>query len=310
MPYLPQTLGAIAEQSYKNHKILVWENGSTDGTLEELQRWIPARIPGRVISGRPMSLGRSLAALTEMADTELCARIDADDISDPRRLERQVCFLRANPHVGLLGCQVELIDERGHVKDGPGWVYPTEDAELRWRIRWHAQFCHPSVMFRKSVVLEAGNYQDAQPFEDLDLAMRLARITEFANLPEKLLNYRRARTSSTGDISEFLPLDRGAARKNVALLFPGMEDARRAMELWEATHPSQWNMRSRVQHLWQLERAATRLARAVGKPPDYFTKTRAFQDQRYALKARICRRFGLMPLVALKARVLHASSST
>jgi glycosyltransferase involved in cell wall biosynthesis len=310
MPYLPQTLRAIVEQSFTNHKILVWDNGSTDGTREELRRWIPARIPGRVISDQPMRLGRSLAALAEMANTELCARIDADDICHPQRLERQIAFLRANPEVGLLGCQVELIDERGQVKDEPGWVYPTADADLRWRTRWHTPFCHPSVMFRKSAVLKAGNYQDAQPFEDLDLAMRLANVTEFANLPEKLLNYRRARTSSTGEISEFLSLDRGAARKNIALLFPGIQDPQRAMELWEATHPIQGNMKSRVQHIWQLERAATSLAEAVGKPSNYFTSTGAFRDQQYALKARAWRRFGLMPLVAIKARVMHASSSS
>jgi glycosyltransferase involved in cell wall biosynthesis len=310
MPYLPQTLRALAEQSYTNHKILVWDNGSRDGTLEELRRWIPARIPGRVISEQPMRLGQSLAALTETADTELCARIDADDICHPQRLERQIAFLRANPGVGLLGCQVELIDARGQQKGEPGWVYPITDAELRWRTRWHTQFCHPSVMFRKSAVLKAGNYQDAQPFEDLDLAMRMANVTEFANLPEKLLRYRRARTSATGGISEFLPLDRRAARTNIALLFPGIQDPQRAMELWEATHPSQWNMKSRVQHIWQLQRAATRLAEAVGKPSNYFRSTRAFRDQQYALKARACRRFGLMPLVALKARVMQASSSS
>lgn len=310
MPYLPLTLKAVAEQSYRNHRIAVWDNGSTDGTLEELRRWIPSHIPGQVVSGKPMRLGASLAALTERADTELCARIDADDISHPQRLERQISYLQAHPEVGLLGCQVELIDERGEPRNEPGWVYPTADAELRWLTRWHAQFCHPSVVFRKSVVLQAGNYLDTQPFEDLDLAMRLARFTEFANLPEKLLKYRRARTSSTGTVSEFLPLDRGAARKNVGLLFPNIRDPQGAMELWEATHPHQGHVKSRVQHIWQLERAAIQLAEAVGKPSNYFTSTQAFQDQRYALKTRAYRRFGLMPLVALKARVMHAGSSS
>jgi glycosyltransferase involved in cell wall biosynthesis len=310
MPYLPLTLEAIAGQSYRNHKIIVWDNGSTDGTLEELRRWIPARIPGRVVSTEPMRLGPSLAALTEMADTELCARIDADDISHPQRLARQVSFMHASPAVGLLGSQVELIDEQGYPRNEPGWIYPVADAELRWLTRWHAQFCHPSVLFRKSMVLKAGNYQDAQPFEDLDLAMRLAHMTEFANLPEKLLKYRRASTSSTGGVSEFLPLDRGAARKNVGILFPNIQDPKRCMELWEATHPHRGSVKSRVQHIWQLGRAATELAKALGKPSNYFTSTQAFQDQRYALKARAYRRVGLMPLVALKARAMHVGSSS
>ena len=55
MPYLPLTLKAVAEQSYTSHKIIVWDNGSTDGTLEELRRWIPSHIPGQVICGKPMA---------------------------------------------------------------------------------------------------------------------------------------------------------------------------------------------------------------------------------------------------------------
>jgi glycosyltransferase involved in cell wall biosynthesis len=310
MPYLRLTLESIAGQTYKHaHKIIVWDNGSSDGTLEELRRWIPARVDGVVVSGKPLSLGRSLAALTEMADTELCARIDGDDICHPRRLEEQVAFLAAHPEVGLLGCQVEVIDEHGRPTDERGWVYPTADAELRWMTRWHSQFCHPALLFRKSAVLEAGNYQDAQPFEDLDLAMRMAGVTEFANLPERLLKYRRVKTSSTGTVSEFLPLDRSAARKNVGTLFPNIQNERRAMELWEATHPRQWDMSCRVRHMGELKTAARRLAEAVGKPGNYFTSTQVYRNQLYALKARAYRKFGLMPLVMLKAQLAHAGSA-
>ena len=106
MPYLPLTLKSIAEQTYKNHRIIVWDNGSTDGTVEELRRWIPSRIPGMIVSERPMRLGPSLAAMVEMAGTPLCARIDADDINLPERLQSQVQFMQAHPEVGVLGAQV------------------------------------------------------------------------------------------------------------------------------------------------------------------------------------------------------------
>src|SRR5438552_5677499 len=93
MPYLSETLASIEAQTYRDWEILVWDNGSTDGTLDELRRWIPSRLPGRIIDNRPLSLGNSLAALVEAAGTELCARIDADDVNYPERLERQVAFL-------------------------------------------------------------------------------------------------------------------------------------------------------------------------------------------------------------------------
>lgn len=308
MPHLPLTLQSIAEQTYPQQEILVWDSASADGTLEELRRWIPSRIPGRIVSDRPMRLGRSLAVLTRMAGTELCARMDADDICHPQRLEEQVAFLNAHPEVGVLGCQVEVIDEHGNATNEPGWVYPTADAELRWRTRWHTQFCHPALLFRRSAVLEAGNYHDT-PVEDLDLAMRLARVTEFANLPHKLLKYRRGKTSSTGGISEFLPLDRSAARKNAGTLFPNIQNERQAMALWEATHPRQWDLQCRVRHIWELESAARGLAEAVGKPGDYFTSTQTYNDQQYALKARVYRKFGLTPLVGLRGKVARAAAA-
>src|SRR5437763_1462931 len=79
MPYLPHTLRSIEAQTYKNWRVLASDNGSTDGTLEELQRWIPSRLPGRIIADEPLSLGKSLARLVGKAETELCARSDVDD---------------------------------------------------------------------------------------------------------------------------------------------------------------------------------------------------------------------------------------
>lgn len=96
MPYLPQTLEGIANQTYKNQTIIAWDNGSSDETVKELRRWIPGRVPGVVITHQPMPLGSSLAAMVNLAGTELCARIDADDISMPARLEREVAHMLAH----------------------------------------------------------------------------------------------------------------------------------------------------------------------------------------------------------------------
>lgn len=307
MPYLPLTLKSIAEQTYTYHKIIVWDNGSTDGTLEELRRWIPSRIPGVIVSERPMRLGPSLAAMVEMADTALCARIDADDINSPERLQLQVQFMQAHPEVGIVGGQVATIDENGS-RNGM-WRFATEDAETRWRIRWESHVSHPSILFRRDVILAAGNYKDCQPAEDLDLWMRAANVAEIRNLPDVLLEYRRTSKSSTGNIADFVPTDRAAALRNAKVLFPTVTNARRAMALWEATHPRQLHVKSRVQHIWELERAATSLARNLGKPADYFTSTQLFQDQHYSLKKRTYDSFGLKPLVDLKYRLTHAGAS-
>ncbi len=201
MPYLPITLGSIAAQTYPNHSIIVWDNGSTDGTLEVLHQWIPSRIPGVIVQDRPLRLGPAMAALLEMAPTELCAVIHGDDVNFPERLQRQVDFMLGHPNAGAVGGQIEIIGDHGEPRPtGGGWIYETDDAAVRWRTRWQAQFCHPAVMLRRSAVLAAGNYRDRQPYEDFDLWVRMAAITELWNLD--------TRSSSTGGR---LPVPPGAS---------------------------------------------------------------------------------------------------
>jgi glycosyltransferase involved in cell wall biosynthesis len=300
MPYLPLTLESIAEQSYQNHKIIAWDNGSHDGTVEELCRWIPGRIPGVVVAGRPMRLGPSLAAMVEMADTELCARMDGDDINAPDRLERQVAFMLEHPNVGILGSQLDLIDEENRKLPSADWSYSIDDASIRWLLRWRNQLAHNAVMYRRSVILAAGNYRDTQPFEDLDLWQRASCLTEMWNLPEVLVHYRRITSTSTGAIKNFLPTDRAAAKLNASILFPGLQRTSRVMSLWEATHPYQLHLPSKYRHIRELEQAALLLAQKVGKPSNYFTETETYKEQRFRLRRRFFKRMKLMPLIRLR----------
>jgi glycosyltransferase involved in cell wall biosynthesis len=304
MPYLPITLQSIADQTYTNHSIIVWDNGSTDGTLDVLEEWIPSKIPGIVVKDHSLRLGPAMAALVERATTELCAVIHGDDINFPSRLERQVAFMQTRPSVGAVGGQIQIIGDDGSLVTTGGWLYETDDAAMRWRERWQAQFCHPAVMLRKSVVLTAGNYRDCQPFEDLDLWIRMAAICEFGNLPEKVLQYRRSSTSSTGRIEDYFPLDRQGAEQNWQLLFPSIADRNRAMELWDASHPLRLDGGdSKLRHYFEIKKAAVELAKALGKPPEYFTGTKLFEAQRYMLRKRFLDRAGLAPLIRLRHRM-------
>jgi glycosyltransferase involved in cell wall biosynthesis len=73
MPYLPETLTSIENQTYQGWGVLVWDDGSTDGTMEELKKWIPHRLPGQIMSGAPLGVGGALAKLVEASQTEYCA---------------------------------------------------------------------------------------------------------------------------------------------------------------------------------------------------------------------------------------------
>ena len=305
IPYLTETLASIVDQTYKNHSILVRDDGSTDGTLDELKRWIPARIPGQIFTGPAQGVGRSLAFLIEQTGTEFCARIDGDDVNLPERLDRQVQFLLEHPRVGVVGTQIITIDENGNQL--PEYDHETHDAEIRWLTRYGCRVCHPTVMLRRSAVLAAGNYRGVK-YEDSDLWVRMSRMSEMANLPERLVRYRRFAGSTTGFVKDWLAELRETAILHASVLFPGISDPQKALDLWEATVPRRLTYLpkvlhpAKVSHLRDLKRSAVLLAREVGKPDDYFTSTDCFREQYWLLRQRVLCRFGLGPLLRLRER--------
>ncbi len=192
MPHLVETLASLAAQTHRNHALFVWDNASTDGTLEELHRWIPARLPGRVVGGEPLNVGETLARLVELAGVELCARIDADDVCEPDRLARQVAFLAAHPEVVAVGSRVRAIDGAGREITDHGWNldYHLDDNAIVHDLLVRAAQRHPTMLMRRSAVLAAGNYAGLASSQDYDIQLRLARIGRLANLAEPLVRYR------------------------------------------------------------------------------------------------------------------------
>lgn len=189
MPFLTETLAALEAQTFRDSEIVVWLIESSDGTEEELHRWIPQRLPGRIYKSGPLGLGASRAKMVELAQADLCACIDADDISEPHRLERQVAFLKAHPEIALVGSDVRIIDERGNFA-GNSYLYPADHEGIEHMLIHSNAIAHPSVLMRREAVLAAGNYVDEAPIEDYDLWLRLAVSHRLANISEPLVRYR------------------------------------------------------------------------------------------------------------------------
>lgn len=198
MPYLGETLATIEQQTYRNWQVLAWDNGSTDGTVEELHRWIPHRLPGQVVSDRPTALGEARARLVQEAPTELCAWIDADDLNTADRLALQVEFLAAHPKVAAVGGQILLVDDCNRVI-GTDQTFPTRDCDIVPDMLCGPSMAQPAVLFRRSAVLGVGNYRNIGPVnvEDYDLWLRLSTRYQLANLPVPVLRYRVHERSST-----------------------------------------------------------------------------------------------------------------
>jgi hypothetical protein len=197
MPYLPEALASIEAQTYRNWEVLAWDNGSTDGSQEELLRWIPTRLPGRVVTDRPSpTVGGSLQQMVDECATELCARMDADDVNLPERLERQVAYMLDHPDLALVGTQMIEIDENGAIGKLVG-PFATTDRRMVCQLLCLPGIPHNSVLFRRSAVLHAGNYCSVPNVEDYDLWLRLAVHHRLANLDEALIHYRIHAGSAT-----------------------------------------------------------------------------------------------------------------
>jgi hypothetical protein len=165
------------------------DDGSTDETREIVQAHPDPRI--RLIENpRNVGLTRSLNRGLSAARGELIARQDADDVSEPRRLARQVAFLDAHPDVALLGTWYRKIAADGRLRHERR--PPRDWTDLRWALLFYCPFVHSSVMFRKSAVLQhVGGYDESFEYgEDYALWQRVAAQLRAANLAEPLVRLR------------------------------------------------------------------------------------------------------------------------
>jgi glycosyltransferase involved in cell wall biosynthesis len=188
--YIRDAILSLVDQSLKSIEIIIVDDHSSDRTPEIIN--IFARQESRIkvfrnsyTSGICYSLNKAIS----YASCELIARMDADDISHPYRLEKQLAFFYSYPETVLVGSNIELIDPNGK-KIGQR-SYPKTHIEILKALKDYPPFCHPSVMLRKSAVLKVGGYREKyRDAEDYDLWLRLSKAGNMANLQENLLKYR------------------------------------------------------------------------------------------------------------------------
>lgn len=195
--YVREAIDSVLGQTFPDFELIVVDDGSTDRTAEILAS---ARDPRLRILRNPRNSGQtpSLNLGLDAAQGRYIARLDADDVAAPRRLEKQVAFMERHPGVGLLGTAVRLIGPAGN--SGGMWVLPQEDLQIRWRSLLANPFMHPSVLIRSEILVQNGLQYDERfrISQDYDLWTRLLRHTRGANLGEPLVSYRVHKAGLTG----------------------------------------------------------------------------------------------------------------
>lgn len=190
LPHLRDAVASVLAQTHRDLELLVLDDGSTDGTGAWLDGLRDSRV--RVLHREGRGLVAALNDGLGEARHELVARMDADDLSAPDRLERQCAHLLAHPHVAAAGSCFHVIDEEGAVVGEAHTAAHT--AYLRRLMYARNDFAHGSMMLRRSAVLAVGGYRDVGPCEDYDLWVRLLSGYDLANLPDLLYSYRLSET--------------------------------------------------------------------------------------------------------------------
>jgi glycosyltransferase involved in cell wall biosynthesis len=188
--FLRETLDTVLAQTFGDFECLTIDDGSTDGSLGILQEYAARDERVRVTTRPNKGLVATLNEGIELARGEFLARLDADDLCDPRRLELQVGQMRREPDLVALGSGAWAIDESGRLLGDFSRPATTHEQIEAAHLQGHSAIHHPAAMLRASAVRQVGGYRDLVPCEDFDLWLRLGEIGRLANLPDRLISKR------------------------------------------------------------------------------------------------------------------------
>lgn len=182
---LPQAVESIRAQSFGNWELILLDDGSTDGSRQYLRSLRGTKNIRVHYHEKNLGLSRSLNHSLGLAQGQLIARMDQDDVSLPDRLKIQYETFQRHARLQVLGAQMVDMQNRP-----TPWRYPTSRSRILCRSAFGSPFAHPTVMMRKGV---ASYRPQADYAEDWDLWNRLGeQKVDWGNLSEPLLKYRHS----------------------------------------------------------------------------------------------------------------------
>lgn len=188
--HLATAVDSLLAQTYTDFKLIAVDDCSTDASVTILLSYRDERVLV-VENPRHRGISATLNQGLALADGELLFRMDADDISLPQRLQRQIDFMRENPQVTVCGADTDLIDGDGNIIGHRD----TKKGDQRIKIALflgETSLAHPTVAIRSSALkAHQIQYSEHCPYaEDYELWCRCSTFSTYENIPETLLQYR------------------------------------------------------------------------------------------------------------------------
>lgn len=185
--FLQQAIESILNQTHTDFELLIINDGSTDSSLEIIHHYAARDARIRVVSRENKGLIYSLNEGIGLAKGKYIARMDADDLCHPTRLEKQIALLEQHSDIGVVGTHANLVSNT-HSRPWP--FFNQHHHDIVALLPFHSPFIHPSVVFRRELLGEQPYNADYPHAEDFKLWTTLAGKTKFANIPEVLYDYR------------------------------------------------------------------------------------------------------------------------
>jgi len=238
MPYLDIAVESILGQTFQSFEFVILDDASTDGSTERLREWAARDARIRLIEEK-RNLGPALSSerVARAARAPVVARMDADDISYPRRLEEQLDVLESHPEVGVVGGLYDIIDATGRKIRGPE----------AWRLAHPPSvppFGNGPLMYRREVFEEVGGYRRQCEFwEDHDLIIRMGSVSTVMIVPHAVYQVRQSPVS-TRFASEQRRVERA-----VDLMYRCRDRLERHLaydDLLDSPKPADWKIDPRV----------------------------------------------------------------
>ena len=191
---IERSLQSVADQTYKDFEVILVDNNCTDKTIDIAKKFSDC-FDLKIIECKEPGIVPALNTGLRHCAGNWIARQDGDDFWYPEKLQKQMSFLKDNPHVHILGTQIRLLDEDSNVQElgtfGKEVKYQLDNDNIKRSFLYgQNQICHPSVVFSKTLVDCLGGYERLFPLaEDLHLWLRAFPHFTFANLPDVLIDY-------------------------------------------------------------------------------------------------------------------------
>ena len=194
--WIAEAIDSILNQTYENIELLIYDDGSTDDTYGIANSYFGSEKAKHVkfmALHNPKNNGvtETLNSLITISTGKYIARMDADDIAMPDRIEKQVEYLKKCPQLDAVGCGIELFGDENTNKEREKWwgnEY-TESWTINEKMPYRNPICHPSVLFHAEALK---NYMyEGGVFQDYDLFLRMSSDLRFiGKVHGPLLKYR------------------------------------------------------------------------------------------------------------------------